>query len=287
VTPGDDDPPSGFTRVERDGAVILLRATVGEALLDAGIHDPEALVARSPSPLRGRGRLARIDLGPAGRAIVRPLLRGGLLGRLIRRVSFDPTRAFAELRVSFEAAARGAHVLDVLAAVTRPAGLGWRHGLVTREVEGAVDLAAVLDAWPEPARRRALRAAGRAVRRLHDAGVDHVDLNLKNVLLSPAGEALVIDLDRCTLGAGPAPDAVRERNLLRLLRSWTKLGVYSPESVRRRDPLRLLLGYAPGRDGRPLRRRVVARGRGAGFGCRRVLWRLLGPPRPLGSGRSA
>ena len=49
------------------------------------LHDPEGLVLRSPSTLVGRGRLARIDLGPAGRAIVRPLLRGGLLGKLRAR----------------------------------------------------------------------------------------------------------------------------------------------------------------------------------------------------------
>lgn len=275
-----DDTPQGFTRVERGGAVLVVRAALADALLEAGIEDPEALVARAPSALVGRGRLARIDLPAGGRAVVRPLLRGGLLGKLVRRVSLDRRRALAELVVSVEAAARGALVVDVLAAVTRPAGIGWRHGLVTREVEGALDLASALAAFPAgAARRRALRAAGAAIRRLHDAGVDHVDLNLKNVLVLPGGdEARVIDLDRCRLGPGPAPAAVRERNLVRLLRSWTKLGVRSPGTTRPRDPLWLLAGYAPGREpeARALRRRLVAAGGAAGFGCRRVVWRLLG-----------
>ncbi|MBX3471389.1 MAG: hypothetical protein KF878_31350 [Planctomycetes bacterium] len=271
------EPPPGFTRVERAGAVLVVRDGLADALVAAGIDDPEALVARSPAPLVGRGRLARVDLGAAGRAIVRPLLRGGLLGKLVRRVSFDRARALSELRVSAEAAARGAVVLDVLAAVTRPTGLGWRHGLVTREVEGAVDLAHALAAFPAGReRRRALRAAGAAVRRLHDAGVDHVDLNLKNVLLRPDGQALVIDLDRCRLGPGPAPAHVREGNLLRLLRSWTKLGVQAPGRTRPGDPLALLLAYAP--DDRALRRRLVAAGRAARFGCRRVVWRLSRGP---------
>ncbi|MCO5171980.1 MAG: hypothetical protein M9894_37250 [Planctomycetes bacterium] len=271
------EPPPGFTRVERAGAVLVVREGLADALVAAGIEDPEALVARSPAALVGRGRLARVDLGAAGRAIVRPLLRGGLLGKLVRRVSFDRARALTELRVSAEAAARGAVVLDVLAAVTRPTGLGWRHGLVTREVEGAIDLAAALAAYPGGRdRRRALRAAGAAVRRLHDAGVDHVDLNLKNVLLRPDGQALVIDLDRCRLGAGPAPAHVREENLVRLLRSWTKLGVQAPGRTRPRDPLALLRGYAPG--DRALRRRLVAAGRAARFGCRRVVWRLSRGP---------
>lgn len=277
--PALEDTPPGFTRVERDGAVLVVRSGLAEALLEAGIEDPDALVARAPATFVGRGRLARIDL-PGGRAVVRPFRRGGLLGKLVRRVSFDRRRALSELTVSVEAAARGALVLDVLAAVTRPAGLGWRHGLVTREVEGAVDLAAALAAFPEgPARRRALRAAGAAIRRLHDAGVDHVDLNLKNVLLLPSGdEARVIDLDRCRLGPAPAPEAVRERNLVRLLRSWTKLGLKGALPTRPRDPLWLLAGYAPGRapGERARRRRLIAAGRAARFGCRHVVWRLFG-----------
>lgn len=275
-----EDTPQGFTRVERGGALVVVRANLADALLEAGIDDPEALVARSPSTLVGRGRLARVDLPDGVRAIVRPLLRGGLLGKLVRRVSLDRRRALAELRVSVQAAARGALVLDVLAAVTRPAGIGWRHGLVTREVEGALDLASALLAFPSgAARRRALRAAGQAIRRLHDAGVDHVDLNLKNVLVLPSGdEARVIDLDRCRLGPEPASWAVREQNLVRLLRSWTKLSVRAPGSTRRRDPLWLLAGYAPGAtaDARAQRRRLLAAGRAAGFGCRRVLWSIFG-----------
>lgn len=277
-----EEPPQGFTRVERGRAVLVVRAGLVDALVEAGIEDPEGLVDRSPSTLIGRGRLALVDLPAGGRAVVRPVLRGGLLGKLVRRVSFDPRRALTELRVSVEAAARGARVLDVLAAVTRPAGLGWRHGLVTREVAGALDLASALGAFPEGApRRRALAAAGLAIRRLHDAGVDHVDLNLKNVLLLPAGdEALVIDLDRCRLGPQPASAAVRERNLVRLLRSWTKLGLRAPGATRPRDPLRLLAAYAPGAspEARAQRRRLLAAGRAARFGCRRLVWRLSSGP---------
>jgi len=269
-------PPAGFRRLEVDGAVVVAREAVAEALISAGVADPEALVVRSPAALTGRGRLGRVELPGGTAAIVRPLLRGGLLGKVVKRVSLDEGRAQAELAVSVEAAARGASVLEVLAAVTRRVGPGWSHALVTREVPDARDLTAVLtgDGGPR-ARAKALRAGGRAVRRLHDAGVDHVDLNLKNILLPAAGDALVIDLDRCRLGAPPANDAVRQENLVRLLRSWTKLGVQHPGSTRPRDPLALLRGYAPGHAGRPLRRALVAAGRAqGGFPWRRAVWGL-------------
>lgn len=270
--------PEGFERFEVQGAVLVLRAGLSRPLLEAGVHDPEGLVARSPSALQGRSRLARIELADGGRALVRCLHRGGLLGRLVRRLSFDPQRALDELLVSARAAARGARVLEVLGAVSRPAGLvGWHHGLITREVEGAFDLQRVLRTTPPgPDRARALAAAGQAVARLHQAGVDHVDLNLKNVLLPPHGEALVIDLDRCRIAPAPAAARVVEDNLLRLLRSWHKLSAAEPQAVRPRDPFLFLRAYAAGQ--RPLRRRLVALGRSRTFFWRRLLWGLR-PPR--------
>jgi len=265
--------PAGYTCLEADGAVVVVRDGLQDALLGAGIQDPARLVARAPSPEhRGRTALAVVDLGESGRAVVRALTRGGALGRVVRRTSLDPQRAMAELRVSAQAAARGAQVLEVLAAVTRRRGWGYEHGLVTREVTGARDLLTVLRTEDGRPRRRALAAAGRAIRRLHDAGVDHVDLNVKNVLLRRDGEALVIDLDRCHIGRGPAPEAVRVRNLLRLLRSWTKVRTTEPGATWPLDPLRVARTYAGG--DRALLRRLVAAGRGQRFGLRRLSWRL-------------
>jgi 3-deoxy-D-manno-octulosonic acid kinase len=269
------EPPQGFERVEHEGAVLVLREGLAPALLEAGVADPVGLVEAQPTEHAGRGKLARVEL-EGGPALVRPLLRGGLLGKLIRRLSFDPWRSVAELAVSAEAAARGASVLDVLAAVTRRVGLGFQHGLVTREVTGARDLMGALKDARGRERAAALRAAGDAVRALHDAGVDHVDLNLKNVLLRPDGRALVIDLDRCRIGRLDLSWERRRSNLLRLLRSWVKLGSVHPGRVHPRDPLRLARAYARG--DRELRRRLVRAGRGARFPLRRLLWRLF-PPR--------
>lgn len=272
-----DELPAGFERREVDGATVVARSDLVEALLAAGVDDPEALARRAPSGHTGRAGLGRIELGAAGAAIVRPLVRGGLVGLVVRRRSLDPGRALAELRLCAEASARGASVLEVLAAVTRRDGVGYTHGLVTREVVAARDLLAALRASEGPrARGRALAAAGRAIRRLHDAGVDHVDLNLKNVLLRADGEALILDLDRCRLTPGPASERVRQRNLLRLLRSWRKLAAAEARSVQARDPLRLARAYARGE--RELLRRLVSAGRRARFPLHRLRWRLL-PPR--------
>jgi tRNA A-37 threonylcarbamoyl transferase component Bud32 len=131
---------------------------------------------------------------------------------------------------------------------------------------------------PGPTRRKALIAAGEAVRGLHDAGVDHVDLNLKNILLAPDGHAIVIDLDRCRMGKAALPWATRQRNLIRLLRSWTKLGASHPESVSPRD--RLVLARAYSRGDRDVLRRLLSAGARARFTLRRLLWRFFPPKIP-------
>jgi len=267
--------PPGYERVEVDGVTLVVQAAAREVLLAAGIDDPPGLVARSPASQRGRAALGAVEL-PDGRALVRPLTRGGLLGKVVQRRSLDAERSLRELRVSVGAAQRGARVLEVLAAVTKPVGVGYEHAVVTREVPGARDLLAVLRQERGDVRRRALAEAGEAIRLLHEAGVDHVDLNVKNVLFDAEGRALVIDLDRCTLGEAPAPWGVRRSNLARLLRSWTKVAAADPGAIEVRDPLRVARAYANG--DADVRAKLRALGAASTFPWRRLWWSLK-PPR--------
>jgi tRNA A-37 threonylcarbamoyl transferase component Bud32 len=76
------------------------------------------------------------------------------------------------------------------------------------------------------------------VRRMHDAGVDHRDLNLGNLLLREQdGEeaAFVVDLDRARLHVASIGFAARQRALRRLERSYVKVCCgRAQESVRER-----------------------------------------------------
>ena len=71
-----------------------------------------------------------------------------------------------------------------------------------------------------------MRAVLRAVRVMHDAGVEHLDLNFGNLLVrEPAGaapEAFVVDLDRARLHGGALPVGKRRAALLRMERSYLK-----------------------------------------------------------------
>ena len=63
------------------------------------------------------------------------------------------------------------------------------------------------------------KALGHAIRRLHDRQVFHADLNGHNLLLDDAGQAWVIDFDRCAIRPGTS---WKPQNLERLLRSLRK-----------------------------------------------------------------
>jgi 3-deoxy-D-manno-octulosonic acid kinase len=90
--------------------------------------------------------------------------------------------------------------------------------LITERLAGAVSLTETLLTGRMDGMRWA--AIGRCVRRFHDAGVQHADLNANNIMLGETGEVWVLDFDR---GRLREPGAWRERVLDRLARSLAKV----------------------------------------------------------------
>jgi Lipopolysaccharide kinase (Kdo/WaaP) family len=90
------------------------------------------------------------------------------------------------------------------------------------------------------------------VRRLHDAGVDHRDLQLHNILVaedSGRRRIVVVDLDRAVYHPrGGLPPRMRARNLGRLTRSAVKAGLFRGPIGRRE--LAAFIGAYTGRDRR-------------------------------------
>src|SRR5262249_33125128 len=120
---------------------------------------------------------------------------------------------------------RGAPVVEVYAAMVHWLAPGcYRGSLVTRYVSGACNLWAWAAAAPGEAERAAVfREVGRTLRRLHDSGGCHPDLNLNNFLVcpgSPAPTVLFIDFDRASASVSPRAVAA---DFARLRRSAGKL----------------------------------------------------------------
>ncbi len=154
----------------------------------------------------------------------------------------------------------------------RVAGGLYEAWLGVEEVEGAADLLSKLSAGE--ASRDDIAAAMRSVRKMHDEGVEHRDLNLGNLLLrvvEGAPEGWVVDLDRARLHDAPLGTPLRRAGLERLQRSWLKYVGSPPVGGFDSTILREL--YAGGDDALE---RALAAGRTARrlrFALHRLNWR--------------
>jgi 3-deoxy-D-manno-octulosonic acid kinase len=126
------------------------------------------------------------------------------------------TRSFREWRLLARLHALGLPVPRPVGAAWRRRGLLYRADLATLRLPATEPLSARLRSTePVP-----WAAVGRTIRRFHDAGACHADLNAHNVLIGAAGESYLLDFDRGRiLRAG----SWREANLARLERSLRKV----------------------------------------------------------------
>ena len=207
----------------------LVEAAGARALLRRGYREHAALLGLNGPPLGGeatvgggRARHPLVALPGGERIVVRGYLRGGLMRHLNRERYFLGHRAFDELRVTEHAAAAGVRVPAVVAAVERRGALAYRASLATRWIAGGQELAGWLAGKEPAAAAAALLDAGRQLARMHDAGISHPDVNLRNLLVTGEG-VHVLDFDRARLLPRPVPPTLRARGLLRLARSAGKL----------------------------------------------------------------
>jgi tRNA A-37 threonylcarbamoyl transferase component Bud32 len=99
---------------------------------------------------------------------------------------------------------------------------------VTKELTDSQDLWTALrgDFIDQAGLPAILKAVAVTLRALHEEGVYHSDLNLKNILVRMESNGVagyVIDFDKARLFLGKLPGALIKRNLDRMLRSICKL----------------------------------------------------------------
>ena len=183
--------------------------------------DPGFWGARAERVVEG-GRGAAWFIGlESGDFVLRHFCRGGLPGRFLRRdyiyTRADAVRSFAEFRLLNKLHHKGLPVPKPVAAGFRHRGQVFYHAsIIIQRIPGARPLSesasmSDLDTW---------RAAGVCIRRFHDAGVFHADLNCMNILVGD--EVYLIDFDRGRMMTARAGDGWKASNLSRLERSIHK-----------------------------------------------------------------
>ena len=167
--------------------------------------------------------------------VLRHYHRGGIMARLSDDVyvwqGIERSRAFREWRLLSTLFERGLPVPRPIAARVFRHGITYTADILTVYIENTRSVDAMLHAGESLGDH--WQVIGRTVRRFHDEGVDHSDLNVRNILLDGQGRVFLIDFDKgCQRGAG----SWKKGNLQRLQRSLRKTALetgvpYDEEAV--------------------------------------------------------
>tara|TARA_R110002095_G_scaffold201059_1_gene181636 strand:+ start:948 stop:1655 length:708 start_codon:yes stop_codon:yes gene_type:complete len=168
--------------------------------------------------------------------------RGGLVAKLSEDrylwAGLTQTRAYREFALTETLRQRGLPVPRPLAAQVIRDGLSYRADLITERLPEVKSMA---DRLNFDLRDFPWHDVGKTIARFHAIGLDHVDLNVRNILLNGNSRIYLIDFDRCRLRK-PAAEW-QQGNLDRLLRSLKKL---FPHQNHAPHWQRLLDGYSGG-----------------------------------------
>jgi len=219
-------PPPGYRIVREGTRQILVRGGFEDYLRQKNLLDAEGLWKNRFSSDRNMGRGEVLLVGHPVAVAVRKYHHGGLFRRITRDIFLFGSRPFEEVAVTEAAQSAYIPTVEVLAAIMeRKWGICYRAYLVTRYLPKAVNLVQYLGSrTPDEERHEVIKLAARAVRTMHQSGIYHADLQLRNFLVTRGEELQVhlLDFDRSEIHTSLSPSA-RIKNLKRLDRSAEKL----------------------------------------------------------------
>ncbi|ANP75005.1 3-deoxy-D-manno-octulosonic acid kinase [Vibrio crassostreae 9CS106] len=153
---------------------------------------------------------------------LRHYYRGGFFGYLVKDnylfLSWEKTRAFQELEIL-----RHLHDCQVnapkpfAARVVKSSPFTYRADILTQKVTNAEDLASILK--KRSISSQLYKKIGQEVAKMHNARVNHTDLNIHNILIDNNKKIWIIDFDKCHISK---KGVWKEANLERLKRSFKK-----------------------------------------------------------------
>lgn len=253
--------PHGFSLIKRGKTELIIKDVYRDRLIERGIHNPATLfdpLGDKAQFMEGRGLLVSLPLQGRGseRMVIRHYEHGGIFRAVMRDHFLAGARPFRELIITEMARKAGLPTMEVLAAIkTRLFWPFYKGDLVSKEISNAVDLMQYFTRWGKTRvqkqlheKRTLIHQAGRLVRKMHEVGIYHFDLHLKNFIVemeeASVGSLYVIDFDRAKI-IYPLKSSKWFANLLRLDRSvekWLPKGLW----ITRTDRLRFLRSYLEG-----------------------------------------
>jgi len=194
----NDNPPPGYSLFQEGRREILVRNEYKDVLRHQGLLDPSKFWEHTDSFTHMMGRGEVLLFTGHGEVAVRKYRHGGLLRRLTVDTFMFGSRPFKEVEVTEKAKSAGIPTLEILAAI------------IERERWGRY--------------RGYLITSGEVMRKMHQLGIYHADLHLKNILVEEreTPKVYLIDFDKSKTYSYLNPSK-RMKNLKRLDRSAEKL----------------------------------------------------------------
>jgi len=209
---------------KHDGAQHVLYDADQLSDVEPAMFDPAALQRSGlvRGSARGRGTAHFIELN-GKYCVLRHYRRGGLvrlLGDRFLRGTLSQTRAWREWYLLANMVVQGLPVPHPVAAQVVTHGVFYRADLIMQRLDSTRSLSQILEVGSSLSGEQ-WQSVGRCIRRFHNAGVYHADLNAHNILLDASGVVWLIDFDKGEIRS-PASDW-QQSNLARLRRSLDKL----------------------------------------------------------------
>jgi 3-deoxy-D-manno-octulosonic acid kinase len=214
-------------RLRRTDSGYLIYDAALPGVPDPWMFDAAALTRRDLVRERrgdGRGEVIFHDppmTGWTGQWVLRHYHRGGAVARLLGDrylwTGLTRSRPWREFALTAQMYGQGLPVPRPLAAALWTGGPFYRADLVTQRIPDAQSLDALLQQGRLT--QRTWQDVGRCIRRFHDAGYCHADLNSRNILVDATQRVWLLDWDR---GRRQGSGAWCEANLRRLHRDLEK-----------------------------------------------------------------
>ncbi len=194
----------------------------------------------------GRGQAWFIEMGELS-AVLRTYLRGGLVARINKRsysaLNVENSRSFKEWRLLQWMHDQGLPVpRPIAASMCRwPVSFSpfYRAHILVERIPQAQTLDHLLS--QQALNQSIWQSIGQSIRRFHNAGVYHADLNASNILLDEAQSVYLIDFDK---GEIRSNQKWKQANLQRLQRSLIKQqGIHPQYHFTEQSWSELLAGY--------------------------------------------
>ncbi len=231
--------PPSFSVIKRENTTIFVKKGYKEIILPIAFdtNPPHNRNQGNIDVKFGRGDYLSIPVVGNGneRLIIKNCRHGGFLGKLFGPIFYKKNRSLREIYINEIASQKGVPSAEVIAIIKRKLwGAFYRTDFISKEISGAVDLAQFLkDSSLKKifaGKKSIIFVVARLIRDMHDAGIYHADLHLKNILLKeePHGKfhAYIIDFDKSTISHKLSIEQ-KMKNLLRLNRSLEKLRWFS------------------------------------------------------------